>query len=208
MATKRIKLSEFAKEQGIAYITAYRHWQLGHIEGRQLPTGSILVSDWLENAETNKTSLTAIVYSRVSQSSQKNKLKQQTIDLLALAEEKGYDVIDTVEEVGTGFSDHRTKLLSILYRTDWNVLIVEDRNTFLKFSYPYVEALLRRNGQEVISLSDYVPETEKQSKENIPLTGEQELITLITRTRNIFKSLIGMNGPRNSVEQIVTGLLQ
>jgi predicted site-specific integrase-resolvase len=207
MAIKRKKLAEFAREQGVAYITAYRHWQLGNIEGTQLPTGSILVSDWIDKSSINKEALNAIIYSRVTSSNKKQRLKEQTSSLTAFAEEKGYTIVDIVEEVAPGFSDHRTKLLSVLYRNDWNVLLIEDRNTFMKFSFPYIEALLRKNHQEIISLSDFVETEGADELTSVPLSGEQELINLITKTRGVLKTLIGMGSTKQSIETPINSLL-
>lgn len=211
MSTKRVKLSVFAKQQGISYITAYRHWNLGNIEGTQLPSGSILVSDWVDQnvKETNTAGQpTAIIYSRVSFSNQKQQLQQQTQTITQFAEERNYDIIDTVEEISAGFSDHRMKLLSILYRTDWNILIVQDRDTFIKFGFPYIEAVLRRNGQEIVCYNDY----NNFSDENTDTlttnrTGEQELITLIQKTKNLMKTLIGIGSTKSTIEKSINNIL-
>lgn len=208
MAKNRIKLSQFAKEQGMAYITVYRHWQAGNIEGVQLPSGTILVSGWKEQTEDNSEKELAIIYSRVSSNNQKTRLKQQTADLTNFAHERGYEIIDTIEEVGTGFSDHRTKLLSILHRTDWDVLIVEEAGSFLKFGFPYIEILLRRNGQEVVARNQTVEDDTVSEDGVIDTTGEQELVALITRTRHLMKNLIGVGGAKNAIEKNITDLLK
>jgi hypothetical protein len=40
-----MKLSEYAKQQGISYRTAFRWWQAGQIPGYQAATGTIIVHD-------------------------------------------------------------------------------------------------------------------------------------------------------------------
>jgi putative resolvase len=40
-----MKLSHFAKKEGISYITAYRWWKLGYLNGRQTASGMILIDD-------------------------------------------------------------------------------------------------------------------------------------------------------------------
>lgn len=215
MATQRKKLGAFAKEQGISYITAYRHWQLGNIEGTQLPSGSILVTGWKnENTGNTPDVLNAVIYSRVNNPTQSKELKEQTSRLTVLAVQKGYNIIDTVEEIGFGFSDHRTKLLSLLYRTDWNVLVVESREKFASFGFTYFEALLRRNHQEIIVAEenkDIINNGEEQSKNDdtvIPLTPEQHLINLMQRTRGVMKSLIGLGSVKNAIENSIIGILK
>lgn len=206
MSPKRIKLAQFAKEQDIAYITAYRHWQQGNIEGIQLPGGTILVTGWVEKELTNTEKELAIIYSRVSSNNQKLKLKTQTTTLSNFAHDQGYEIIDTVEEVGTGFSDKRTGLLSILHRTDWNVLIVEDNSSILKFGYPYLSVLLKQNGKEIISRKD-VEEAEISSTDIIEASGELELSVLIKRVRDLIRPLIGVAGQKNAIERNIQNLL-
>ncbi len=208
MGSKRVKLSVFAKDQGISYITAYRHWQQGNIEGVQLPSGSILVSDWKEGVDFAAETTNAIVYARVSDAGQKTRLKNQVTKLTEFAESKNYTVIETVEEVALGFSDHRTKLLSVLYRPDWDVLVVENRDAFMKFGFPYVEALLRKNQQEIIVLSDYDEESlPNRNPAMVQLSGEQNLIQLVQRTRAAMKNLIGMGSVKQNIENPIQGLI-
>jgi predicted site-specific integrase-resolvase len=38
-----MKLSEYAKQQGISYRTAFRWWKAGQTPGYQAPTGTIIV---------------------------------------------------------------------------------------------------------------------------------------------------------------------
>lgn len=208
MATQRKKLSVFAEEQGIAYITAYRHWKQGHIEGTQLRSGSILVTGWKDDSLEVQDSSDVIIYARVTSTNQNKELKEQVARLTAYAEERGFNVIDVVEEIGFGFSDHRTKLLSLLYRTDWNGLLVEDREKFASFGFTYFEALLRRNFQEIFVLNELAPSAAKQDIETTPITAEQYLINLIQRTRGVMKTMIGLGSVKSAVEQSINGLLK
>jgi len=208
---KRVKLSVFAKEQGISYITAYRHWQQGHIDGVQLPTGSILVSGWKDGALPEIEELNAVIYARVTNPGHKKELKAQVEQLTTYAANKNYNVIEIVEEVATGFSDHRTKLLSLLYRPDWDILIVERRDTLMKFGYPYIEALLRKNHQEIIVLSEVEDTETNENKQDdlntITLAGEQNLITLIQRVRGMMKPLMGIGSVKTVIEEKIQSLL-
>jgi putative resolvase len=40
-----MKLSEYAKQQGISYRNGFRWWQAGQIPGYQAATGTIIVQD-------------------------------------------------------------------------------------------------------------------------------------------------------------------
>jgi len=206
MGKTRIKLSKFAKEQGMAYITVYKHWQAGHIEGIQLPGGTILVSGWIDQSEQEGEKELAIIYSRVSFNNEKIRLKRQTADLTNFAHESGYEIIDTVEEVGASFSDRRTKLMSILHRTDWNVLIIDDSANLMKFGFPYLEVVLRNSGREIVAMKQATPEDVEALDGIIENSGEQELIGLVNKVRTLTKSLIGVGGAKASIEKSIDSL--
>ena len=40
-----MKLSEFAKQEGIPYRTAYGWWKKGYLNGKTRPSGSIVIDD-------------------------------------------------------------------------------------------------------------------------------------------------------------------
>lgn len=206
MAQKRMKLSQFAKEQNIAYTTAYRHWCRGNIEGIQLPGGTILVEGWREaQGNENKEVQLAIVYSRVSGLNKKEELKKRTAELSNFALEQGYEIVDIIEEVGSGFSDKRTKLLNILHRTDWDVLIAEEEGQLFKFSFPYIEVLLSQSGKEIHLMSDF-SEREAANK-SLAMNGEQQLITFFRTVQEIIRPLVGYQGAKKNIGNHIDNLM-
>lgn len=57
-----MKLSQWAKQQGISYSTAYRWYKAGRIKGAmQLETGTILVENQLTNAEDKLRRIKAVL---------------------------------------------------------------------------------------------------------------------------------------------------
>ena len=40
-----MKLSDYAKKAGVSYKTAHRWWKAGHLNGYQLPTGTIVIDE-------------------------------------------------------------------------------------------------------------------------------------------------------------------
>ena len=40
-----MKLSEYAKQVGVTYKTAYQWWRTGQLDAYQLPTGTIIVRE-------------------------------------------------------------------------------------------------------------------------------------------------------------------
>jgi putative resolvase len=203
---RRIKLKQFAEEQGISYVTAYRHWQSGNISGIQLPGGSILVDGWKNsdtgnNEEQDTKTILAVIYSRVVGTSQQEELKAQTNRLKEYAKENGYEVLEVVEEVATAFSDRRPKLLNLLHRKDWNILLVEEEGTLLKFGFPYIEVLLKDRGQEIRVAS-------KADGTHNALDGEYELVSLIRKVKEFTKPIIGYQGQKGQIDNHINALMR
>ena len=73
--TRSMKLSSYAKKLGIHYNTAYRMFKRGQIAGYQLPTGTVIIAEPVEQtgARSAKQQVVA-VYARVSSSENKKNL--------------------------------------------------------------------------------------------------------------------------------------
>src|SRR5260370_39042053 len=96
-----MKLSEWAKKQGISYRTAWRWFKTGNlpVEAMQTASGTILVVD---SREENFT--TAVLYARVSSADQKQDLDRQIARLVAFANARGLTVAQTVTEIGSALN--------------------------------------------------------------------------------------------------------
>ncbi|HEY9638608.1 MAG TPA: IS607 family transposase [Coleofasciculaceae cyanobacterium] len=140
-----MKLSDYAKSQGVSYRTAWNWWKQGIIKGRQLPTGTILVD--VENSEPGTT--IACIYARVSSSENKSNLDRQAERLNQYAIAKGYVIQKVVKEVGSGLNDNRKKLNAILSDKSFNVLIVEHKDRLTRFGANYIEILLSQTGRRL-----------------------------------------------------------
>ena len=69
-----MKLSDYAKDKGITYLTAFRHWQKGYIKGEQLPSGTIIVHTEKTVFPVAFAEHQAVLYARVSSSENKTHL--------------------------------------------------------------------------------------------------------------------------------------
>lgn len=188
----RMKLADFAKVNGMGYSSVYRLWQQGHIEGVQLPTGTILVSGWKENkpVEGNR----AIVYARVPTAKQKPLLDQQTASVCAYADRQGYTVVDVIEEIGLGFSDSREQFMEILNRTDWDILVVEDKEIAVKFGFEYLAAALAASNRSI----DF--------KTNLDANSETVLIALFNNVRHVINPLLGAGASKKKIDNAINRL--
>jgi predicted site-specific integrase-resolvase len=133
-----MKLSDYAKAQGVSYRTAWSWWKKGIIKGRQLPTGTILI----ETDTTSVSSVVACIYARVSSSENKSNLDRQAERLTQYAAAKGYTIHKVVKEVGSGLNDNREKLNQLLSDKTFNILVVEHKDRLTRFGAKYIEILL------------------------------------------------------------------
>jgi putative resolvase len=142
-----MKLSVWAKQQGIAYKTAWRMWKLGQlpVPADQLPTGTIIVHPPVAEIEGG-----AALYARVSSADQKGDLDRQLARLSEFAAAKRLRVIDVVKEIGSGLNGHRRAMLRILRNPAVHTVVVEHRDRLMRFGIQYVEAALAAQGRKLL----------------------------------------------------------
>ena len=148
-----MKLSEYAKQQGISYRTAFRWWQAGTIKGYQAPSGTIIVTDGEKSVVVSEK---VAIYARVSSQEHKENLERQAGRLKDYCAAKGYQVSSVVKEIASGVNDSRPKLLALLRDTSVTRIVVEHRDRFTRFGYHYIETLLQAQGRtiEVVNLAE------------------------------------------------------
>ncbi len=83
-----MKLSDYAKQVGVTYKTAYQWWKAGQLDAYQLPTGvSIIV-------RARRTGATGVaLYARVWSADQKEGVTRQMRRLRDYAAARGYQVM-------------------------------------------------------------------------------------------------------------------
>lgn len=141
-----MKLSDWARANGISYKTAWLWWKRGKlpVPARQTPTGTILV-DVPERKDAG-----AVLYARVSSADQKADLDRQVARLAAFAAENGFRVAKVVSEIGSGLNGHRKGLISVLRSPEYGTIIVEHRDRLARFGSEYIEAALAASGRRLI----------------------------------------------------------
>lgn len=144
-----MKLSDFAKSKGISYKTAWRMWQRGELNAEQLPSGTVIVN--LEN-NVNKG---VVIYTRVSSSENKSNLNSQAERLESYCTAKGYQIVRVVKEVGSGVNDSRRKLIDLLNKNDYSIIVVEHKDRLSRVGFNYLKVLLNQTGRdiEVVNIS-------------------------------------------------------
>lgn len=145
-----MKLSDYAREEGVHHITAYRWWRDGKLPlpARQLPSGTIVVDK--PRASTDGVA----VYARVSSSDQREDLERQVGRLAAWATARGLQVTGAVAEVGSGLNGSRTKLKQLLQDRQVGMIVVEHRERLARFGVEYVEAALAAEGRRLVVVEE------------------------------------------------------
>jgi putative resolvase len=138
-----MKLSDYAKEVGVTYKTAYQWWKAGQLDAYQLPTGTIIVR------EPKAAATGAALYARVSSADQKDDVTRQLQRLRDYAAARGYQVVTEATEIASGLNDERPKLKKLLTDARVGVLVVERRDRLTRFGYGYIATLLEHEGRRV-----------------------------------------------------------
>ena len=141
-----MKLSVWAKSQGISYKTAWRMWKDGRlpVPAEQMATGTVIV-----HAESDKMGGAAL-YARVSSADQKNDLDRQLARLTEFAVARKLPVVDAVKEVGSGLNGHRKGMIRLLHNAEAQTIVVEHRDRLTRFGFEYVEAALAAQGRRIV----------------------------------------------------------
>jgi putative resolvase len=141
-----MKLSTWAKKQGISYRTAWRWFKEGNlpVTVEQTATGTILVK------EPDFDYHQVAIYARVSSSDQKNDLDRQISRLVLYANEKKWTITETVVEIGSALNGHRPKLKKLLSNSNIKVILVEHNDRLMRFGIEYLEAVLAAQDRKLV----------------------------------------------------------
>lgn len=146
-----MKLSQYAKKVGVTYKTAWRWFKAGEIDGYQMDTGTIIITESSEPTPPEKVA----IYARVSSSENRSNLNAQADRLVDYCIAKGWQISKIVKEVGSGVNDSRKKLLSLLTDETVTIIVVEHKDRLTRFGFNYIEKLLALSNRriEVVNLA-------------------------------------------------------
>jgi putative resolvase len=82
-----MKLSHYAKQQGVSYRTALRWWKAGQVPGYQTATGTIIVTDPQSIVARPRK---VAIYARVSSHEHRDNLERQAERLVQYCAARGY----------------------------------------------------------------------------------------------------------------------
>lgn len=145
-----MKLSDWAKSQGIAYQTAWRWFKAGKlpIKTVQTPSGTILV----EPRQSASDSRSAWIYARVSSPEKKGDLDRQAERCIEFCSANGWSIESVIKEIASGMNDRRPKLFKLLAARPTRI-VVKHKDRLTRFGFGYFEQLLPMIGCELIVMN-------------------------------------------------------
>lgn len=146
-----MKLSQWAKTQGVTYKTAWNWFKNGQlpVNSSQLPSGTIIV----DNAEKVKSNNDIVIYGRVSSYDKKNDLENQVKLCESFCAAKGWTVTKTFKEIASGMNDNRPKLNKI-FSSAPSKLVVLHKDRLTRFGFNYVKEALSAKNCEIIVINE------------------------------------------------------
>ena len=188
-----MKLSEYAKQMGVRYETAWRWYRDGKIQGQRIGPRTIIITE-RQGAPEGEQPQRVAIYARVSSAENKPNLDSQAERLVAYCAAKGYQVSKVVKEIGSGVNDARPKLLALLEDHSLGLIVVEHQDRATRFGFRYLDMLLRSQGRalEVVNLTE---------------NGHEDLMADLTAILYSFTArLYGQRRARRKMETIIRTL--
>jgi len=135
-----MKLSKWAKKQGVCYRTAWNLFKEGKIPNSyKLESGTIIVNEEKTDYKTEHN----VVYARVSSSENKDNLKSQVDRVSSFCQAKGWVVHEVIKECASGLNDKRPKLEKILTERKATRIIVEHKDRLTRFGFNFLKTLMK-----------------------------------------------------------------
>ena len=150
-----MRLSEYAKRNGVSYRTARRWFDAGKIDGAyRVSSKIIIVPD--DNEATTPHDNSIVVYARVSSHDQKDDLERQAQRLVEYAISNGYTVTKVVKEIASGMNPHRKKLTNVLQDSSISRILVENRDRLARMN---ADLIIAATPKDIIIVNHVEPES-------------------------------------------------
>src|SRR6267143_2955649 len=185
-----MKLSDWARANGVHPKTAYRWWRTGTlpVPARQVNARVILVDD-AASANRAAPGLSAVgLYARVSSHAQRSELDRQVASLSEWAAKAGARVLRIEAEVGSGMNGARARVRRLLADPAVRTVVVEHRDRLGRMNVELVEAALSASGRSLVVLD--------------PAERDDDLVRDMTEVLTSFCArLYGRRSARNRAEK-------
>uniref|UniRef100_A0A6M3LMU7 Putative resolvase domain containing protein n=1 Tax=viral metagenome TaxID=1070528 RepID=A0A6M3LMU7_9ZZZZ len=181
-----MKISQYAKENSVTYMTAYRMVKSGKLPHKVLPTGTIVILEAKEQMPDY-----TICYARVSSSQNKPNLISQSKRIADFCAAKGWIVKEIIEECASGLNDKRPKLQKILHNPKVTRIVIEHSDRLTRFGMAYIKTLFQG---EIVIINEV---------EDDKIDLMQDFVSLIT---SMCARLYGQRRTKRKTERIIKEL--
>jgi predicted site-specific integrase-resolvase len=147
-----MKLSQWAKSQGIHYNTAYNWFRAGTLPVNcyQTSTGTIIIQ---ENQQiVNNKIEKVVIYARVSSHNKKDDLERQAKRCEDFCVAKGFSITKTYKEIASGMNDNRKQLWNMINEKP-TIIVVENKDRLTRFGFNYLNNLLEKLNCKILVIN-------------------------------------------------------
>ena len=187
----KFKISQYAKRYGVSTRTVWNWMYNGKVKFEREPDGKHIRI--IEDEDKKLTDAVGI-YARVSSSENKGNLERQKERLENYCAARGYKILRTVTEIGSGLNDKRPKLENLLTDESIKLIVVEHSDRLARFGLNYIQKLLELQGRKIEVINE-------QSNDRDDLM--QDFVSIIT---SFCARLYGMRRNKRMTEQIIQEL--
>ena len=142
----KYKISSYAKRYGVSVRTVWNWMYQGKVQFEREKDGKHIR---IFEDEDKKATDAVGIYARVSSSENKSNLERQKDRIEAYCAAKGYKIIKSVSEIGSGLNDKRPKLEKLLMDESVKIIVVEHSDRLARFGLNYIEKLLSLQGRRI-----------------------------------------------------------
>lgn len=188
-----MKLSQWAKNKGICYHTAFNWFHQGKIPNAyQMDTGTIIVE---ETVKPNPNNNQVWIYARISSQARKKELETQVQRCEQFCLSQGLEIQKVYKEIASGMNDNRRELWKLLDSKPTKI-VVEHKDRLTRFGFNYIEKLMLKQGCEIV-----VIHRDKEDETDLV----KDLVSIIT---SFCCRLYGLRKGQNKIKQIKATLTQ
>jgi putative resolvase len=152
-----MKLSDWAREQGLHYMTAY-----GWFKSGKMPVPCYQTASKTIMVESSKiiNNLNVVIYARVSSHDKKEDLLRQVTRCEAFCLAKGYSINGVYKEIASGMNDNRKQFWKMI-DTNPTTIVVEHKDRLTRFGFEYINRLLLKQNCHIEVINrDAIEETD------------------------------------------------
>lgn len=232
---KRRKLSQFAKDEGLKYASAYNYWKAGALEGIQLKSGTILVEGWKQGSVVDIASDSH----PIDLEDKQTEATERAVPVTAFPIHRDIEHPTAIIYSRASFSERKEQARAKSERlkklaTQLEYIVVDTiEEVGLAYSDKRIQlsALLARDDWDVLIVESkeellkfgapyveillkrlgkkIVTETEYLNPSTFEdSTSERELNSLIQKTRNLLQGLVGVGKHKAIIDELIQELIR